>query len=187
MAKRFLRRIAKSVMVTLNLIVTVFFLIACLSPYVNPSNWSITGFAGLAVPYLILTLILFIILYPVNGNKYGLLAASFILGLLMDMFLNSGGVHATACLVLAFFRPAIFKFSFGLSYEYQTVRLNDVVTPERFSFLLLAVVLHHTVLFILEIFTFNFFFNIIVRTLVSTLFTLIISLLIIYLIKPNKR
>ncbi len=131
--------------------------------------------------------ILFIILYPVNGNKYGLLAASFFLGLLMDMFLNSGGVHATACLVLAFFRPAIFKFSFGLSYEYQTVRLNDVVTPERFSFLLLAVVLHHTVLFILEIFTFNFFFNIIVRTLVSTLFTLIISLLIIYLIKPNKR
>ena len=131
--------------------------------------------------------ILFIILYPVNGNKYGLLAASFFLGLLMDMFLNSGGVHATSCLVLAFFRPAIFKFSFGLSYEYQTVRLNDVVTPERFSFLLIAVVLHHLVLFVLEIFTFNFFLNIIVRTFVSTIFTLIISLLIIYLIKPNKR
>ena len=105
----------------------------------------------------------------------------------MDMFLNSGGVHATSCLVLAFFRPTIFKFSFGLSYEYQTVRLNDVVTPERFSFLFLAVVLHHITLFILEIFTLNFFFNIIVRTLLSTLFTLIISLLIIYLIKPNKR
>lgn len=131
--------------------------------------------------------ILFIILYPVNGNKYGLLAASFLLGLLMDLFLNSGGVHATACLVLAFYRPAIFKFSFGLSYEYQTVRLNDVVTPERFSFLFLAIVMHHVVLFVLEIFTFNFFFSIIVRTLASTLFTLIISLLIIYLIKPNKR
>ncbi len=131
--------------------------------------------------------ILFIILYPVNGNKFGLLAASFLLGLLMDMFLNSGGVHATSCLVLAFFRPSLFKFSFGLSYEYQTVRLNDVLTPERFSFLLLAVVLHHIVLFILEIFTINFFLNIIVRTLISTLFTLIISILIIYLIKPNKR
>jgi hypothetical protein len=131
--------------------------------------------------------ILFIILYPVNGNKYGLLMASFFLGLLMDMFLNSGGVHTTSCLVLAFVRPAFFKFSFGLSYEYQTVRLNDVLTPERFSFLLLSVVLHHLILFILEIFTINFFWNIIVRTLVSTLFTLIISILIIYLIKPNKR
>jgi hypothetical protein len=131
--------------------------------------------------------ILFIILYPVNGNKYGLLMASFFLGLLMDMFLNSGGVHTTSCLVLAFFRPAFFKFSFGLSYEYQTVKLNDVLTPERFSFLLLAVVLHHLILFILEIFTINFFLNIIIRILVSTLFTLIISILIIYLIKPNKR
>lgn len=131
--------------------------------------------------------ILFIILYPVNGNKFGLLAASFLLGLLMDLFLNSGGVHATSCLVLAFLRPSLFKFSFGLSYEYQTVRLNDALTPERFSFLLLAVVLHHIILFILEIFTFNFFLNIIIRTLISTIFTLVISILIIYLIKPNKR
>jgi len=142
------------------------------------------NFLGYINPY---PYILFIILFPVNGNKYSLLFSSFLIGLLMDMFLNSGGVHATSCLALAFFRPAIFKFSFGLSYEYQTVRLNDVVTPERFSFLFLAVVLHHIILFILEIFTLNFFFNIIVRTLLSTLFTLIISLLIIYLIKPNKR
>ncbi|MES2747997.1 MAG: rod shape-determining protein MreD [Bacteroidota bacterium] len=131
--------------------------------------------------------VLFIILYPVNGNKYGLLVASFFLGLLMDMFLNSGGVHTTSCLVLAYFRPAIFKFSFGLSYEYQTVKLNDVLTPERFSFLFLSIVLHHIILFILEIFTIDFFWNIIVRTLVSTLFTIIISILIIYLIKPSKR
>ncbi|MDZ4330867.1 MAG: rod shape-determining protein MreD, partial [Flavobacterium sp.] len=33
--------------------------------------------------------ILFIILYPVNGNKSGLVVASFIIGLIMDMFSNS--------------------------------------------------------------------------------------------------
>ena len=81
----------------------------------------------------------------------------------MDMFWNSGGVHAAACLVLAYYRPAIFKFSFGLSYEYQTVRLNDVVTPERFSFLLIAIVLHHFVLFVLEVFKVSFLWDILVR------------------------
>jgi rod shape-determining protein MreD len=131
--------------------------------------------------------ILFIILYPVNGNKYGLLAASFFLGLIMDLFCNSGGVHAAACLTLAYFRPSIFKFSFGLSYEYQTVRLNDVLTPERFSFILLAVIIHHLTLFVLEVFTFEFLWDIILRTVVSTLFTIIICILIIYLIKPSKR
>ena len=131
--------------------------------------------------------ILFIILYPVNGNKNGLLVASFFLGLLMDMFWNSGGVHAAACVVLAYYRPAIFKFSFGLSYEYQTVKLNDVLTPERFSFLLIAVVIHHFVLFVLEVFKVSFLWEILVRTLLSTVFTIITCIIIIYIIKPNRR
>ena len=131
--------------------------------------------------------VLFIILFPVNGNKSALLAASFFLGLIMDMFWNSGGVHATACLLLAYFRPAIFKFSFGLSYEYQTVRLNDSLTPERFSFILIAVVIHHFVLFILEVFKISFLWEILVRTMLSTVFTIITCIIIIYIIKPNKR
>jgi rod shape-determining protein MreD len=131
--------------------------------------------------------ILFIILYPVNGNKSGLVVASFLLGLIMDMFSNSGGIHATACLVLAYFRTSIFKFAFGLSYEYQTVKLNDIVTPERFSFILLSVVIHHFTLFLLEAFQFSFIFDILIRTALSSVFTLIICIIIIYLIKPNKR
>ncbi len=131
--------------------------------------------------------IIFIILYPVNGNKYGLLLASFFLGLTIDLFCNSGGVHATACVLLAFLRPYLFRFSFGLSYEYQTVRLNDSLTPERFSFIFLAVIIHHFTLFILEIFTLEFIWGILLRTLISTIFTILLCILIIYLIKPNKR
>jgi hypothetical protein len=144
------------------------------------NNLDFLGFIN-PFPYL-----LFIILYPVNGNKTGLLVASFFLGLILDMFCNSGGVHAAASLLLAYYRPYIFKFSFGLSYEYQTVRLNDVLTPERFSFLAIAVVLHHFVLFILEVFRVSFLFEIILKTFASTIFTLITCILIIYLFKPNK-
>jgi len=145
------------------------------------NNLDFLGFIN-PFPYL-----LFIILYPVNGNKTGLLVASFFLGLILDMFCNSGGVHAAASLLLAYYRPYIFKFSFGLSYEYQTVRLNDVLTPERFSFLAIAVVLHHFVLFILEVFRVSFLFEIILKTFASTIFTLITCILIIYLFKPNKK
>ncbi|KGO80116.1 rod shape-determining protein MreD [Flavobacterium cauense R2A-7] len=131
--------------------------------------------------------ILFIILYPVNGNRAGLLVASFLLGLTMDMFSNSGGVHATACLVLAYLRPYIFKFAFGISYEYQTVKIADKMSPERFTFILIAVLIHHLVLYLLEIFRFNFFWEILWRTLLSTLFTLLLCIISIYLIKPSKR
>lgn len=133
-------------------------------------------------PYL-----LFIILYPVNANKSGLLVASFFLGLTLDMFCNSGGVHATACLILAFIRPSIFKFAFGLSYEYQTVKLNDVLTPQRFSFLLVSIFVHHFILFFLETFKFSFIFEVLLKTILSVIFTLIVSTIIIYLIKPARR
>ncbi|HOZ75793.1 MAG TPA: rod shape-determining protein MreD [Flavobacterium sp.] len=141
-------------------------------------------FLGYINPY---PYMLFIILYPVNGNKYGLLGASFLLGIILDMFCNSGGVHAAACILLAFYRPYIFKFSFGLSYEYQTVRLNDVLTPERFSFILIAVVLHHFVLFLLEIFKFTFILEILLKTVASSIFTILLCILIIYIIKPGRR
>lgn len=131
--------------------------------------------------------VLFIILYPVNGNRYGLLLASFLLGILIDMFSNSGGVHAAASVVLAYLRPTFFKFSFGVSYEYQTIKINDRLTPERFSFILISVVTHHFVLFLLETFRFSFFFTILLRTIFSTIFTIAICILLIYIFKPNRR
>lgn len=145
------------------------------------NNINLFGFIS-PFPY-----ILFIILYPVNGNKSGLLVTSFLLGIILDMFSNSGGIHTTASLLLAYFRPSIFKFAFGVSYEYQTIKLNDTLTPERFSFLLVAVVLHHLVLFIFEAFQFSLLWDILIRTLLSSSITLIICIIIIYLIKPNKR
>ncbi|MEL1243723.1 rod shape-determining protein MreD [Flavobacterium sp. DGU11] len=131
--------------------------------------------------------ILFILLYPVNGNKAGLLVSAFFLGLVLDMFMNSGGAHAVACVTLAYLRPVFFKFSFGISYEYQTVRINDRLSPERFSFILISVVTHHLILYLLEIFRFSLILDILVRTLLTTVFTLITCIIIIYLIKPGKQ
>lgn len=131
--------------------------------------------------------VLFIILFPVNGNKSTLLLYSFLLGITMDLFSNSGGVHAASCLLLAYFRPTLFKFSFGLSYEYQTVKINDVLTPERFSFIFFAVFIHHFTLFLLEIFQLQFLWEIILRTVLSTLFTILICIVLIYILKPKRR
>lgn len=141
-------------------------------------------FLGYINPY---PYILFILLYPVNGNKYGLLFSSFLLGIIMDMFCNSGGVHAAAAISLASLRPTFFKFSFGVSYEYQTIKINDKITPERFSFIAISVVSHHFILFLLETFRLSFFLDVLLRTLLSTIFTIIICILLIYLFKPTRR
>jgi hypothetical protein len=131
--------------------------------------------------------ILFIILFPVNGNKAVLLLSAFFLGLLQDMFCNTGGPHAVACVTLAFLRPAFFRFSFGVSYEYQTIKINDRMSPERLIFILLSVITHHLILYLLEVFRFSLILDAMVRTLFTTIFTLIICIITIYLIKPAKQ
>lgn len=141
-------------------------------------------FNGYITPY---PYILFIILYPVNGNKNILLISSFFLGLAIDMFQDTAGIQATACIVLAYLRDYIFKFSFGLSYEYQTVRLNDSLTPERFTFILISVFIHHFILFLLDIFSVEYIFGTLLRTLLSMIFTVILCIIIIYLFKPSRR
>lgn len=131
--------------------------------------------------------ILFVILFPVSGNKSVLVTSSFFLGLIMDMFLNSGGIHAAACVTLAYFRPFFFKFAFGISYEYQTIKIIGNLTRERISFLASTILFHHLILFFLEIFKITFFFKILSKTLLSTIFTLIMCLMIVYLLKPIKK
>ena len=131
--------------------------------------------------------ILYILLYPVNGNKALLLVTAFFMGLLVDMFLNTGGPHAAASVTLAFLRPAFFKFSFGVSYEYQTIKINDRLSPERFSFILISVVTHHFILFLLEVFRFSLILTALLHTLYTTLFTLVICIITIYLVKPAKQ
>lgn len=131
--------------------------------------------------------IIFIFLYPVNANQKGLLLASFFLGLTLDLFANSGGVHACASLILAYIRPVFFKFAFGLSYEYQTIKLNDRISPDRLTFIFLCVITHHFLLFTFEFFKFTFIIDILIRTIATTIFTFIVSIILMYLFKTNKK
>ena len=131
--------------------------------------------------------VLFILLFPINGNRLSLLLTSFTIGLILDMFLNSGGIHATASLCLAYIRPTLFKFSFGLSYEYQTIKIADKITSERIIFLLLSIIIHHFIIFLFEFYRLSLLPTILFRTLFTTVLTFIFCVLIIYLIKPSKR
>jgi endonuclease/exonuclease/phosphatase family metal-dependent hydrolase len=63
MPKSVVRRVTKVVFITLNVVVVVLFLLACLSPYINPARWWLSGFTGLIFPYLLLALIFFTILW----------------------------------------------------------------------------------------------------------------------------
>jgi len=130
------------------------------------------NFLGYINPYIY---IIFILTFPLDGNKSLLIFLSFLLGLSVDMFSDSGGVHAAASVFIGYLRPVFLKFSFGVSYEYNMVKLHKTPWGERLTYITAMVVLHHLMLFLLEIFSLS---NILL-TLKSTLFSGIFSILLI--------
>ena len=67
------------------------------------------NFLGFINPYLY---VFFILLLPLNLDHWKVLIYSFLIGIVIDVFQDSGGINAAASLVAAYFRPNILKFAF---------------------------------------------------------------------------
>ncbi|HET8837906.1 MAG TPA: rod shape-determining protein MreD [Flavobacteriaceae bacterium] len=140
------------------------------------------NFLGYINPYLY---ILFVILLPVNLSQIKVLFLSFLLGLTVDFFQDSGGVHAAACLVIAYLRPLALRFSFGIAYDHQTLKFQTTAFGERFVYILFMVFIHHLILFSLEIFNLDHILLILKKTLYSGIFTILLILFTMILFRKK--
>jgi rod shape-determining protein MreD len=142
------------------------------------------NFLGYINPYLY---ILFIIVFPVKNNRTLFVLLSFLLGLCVDIFSDSGGVHAAASVTIAFIRPPILKFSFGMIYEYQTIKFNQTEFGNRLIYFSIMIVIHHLILFSLEVFNISNIILILKKTLFSSIFTILLCVLTTVLFTKKSR
>ncbi len=82
-----IKRIAGKLWVLLFLLVATAFLAACLSPFLNPAHWWYFAFLGLLFPYLLLSMLFFLLYWLFKRSKWSLL----VLGCLA---LGWKGIHA---------------------------------------------------------------------------------------------
>ena len=143
------------------------------------------NFMGYINPY---PYILFILLFPVKNNRLVFILLSFLLGLFIDMFLDSGGIHAASAVTIAFIRPAALKFSFGAIYDHQALKFSNVDLGQRITYISILTVIHHFILFSLEIFNFSKILLVLKNTLFSSIFTILLCLIITIIFSgPNKK
>jgi len=114
---------------------------------------------------------LFILVYPLTGNKALLIFLSFLLGLTIDIFGDSGGIHAAACVFIAWIRPIALKYSFGVSYEYNTIDIAKANISRQITYIATMVLFHHLILFSLEIFSVAHILLILKYTLFTSIFS----------------
>ncbi|MDA9057279.1 rod shape-determining protein MreD [Flavobacteriaceae bacterium] len=130
--------------------------------------------------------VIFILLYPVTKNRLLFIFLSFLLGFTIDIFLDSGGMHAAASVVIAYIRPLFLKFSFGAAYDYQSIKFSNTDFSQRIVYFLFLIVIHHFILFSLVLFDENKIALIIEQALYSSIFTLIICLLLTSLFSKKE-
>jgi rod shape-determining protein MreD len=137
-------------------------------------------FSGYITPYFY---IYFILLLPFETPRWLLLSAAFLLGITIDIFSNTPGLNAAACVLMAFIRPfLITSISSGTEFMIGTHPSLKNQGLKWFAYYSVILVLcHHFALFYLEIFRFSEFFHTFLRVLLSSAFTLLLVFISEYL------
>ncbi|PTN05963.1 rod shape-determining protein MreD [Mangrovibacterium marinum] len=136
--------------------------------------------SGYVNPYLY---ILFILTLPFNTPNYLLLLLGFLLGLNIDIFTNTLGMHAAATTFVAFIRPSVINLisSRDVLELNQLPRISELGFSWFFRYSLIMVLSHHLFLFYIEVFTFSGFFHTLLRSLLSSALTIVLILVSQYM------
>lgn len=132
---------------------------------------------------------LFIILLPLELGAIPLMIVSFALGLAIDSFSNTYGLHASASLAFAYFRPLIFKL-FAPRDGYESDMEGNIyeMGPRWFIFTFGSLLLiHHTWYFLIEHFKLNELLFVLRKIALSVTLSFMLSWLIqLIFVSRNK-
>ena len=138
-------------------------------------------FLGYVCPYIYL---LFILSLPVQTPRWLILILAFIIGLTVDVFSNTMGLHAFATVFMAFLRYPVIKLFVSLEEnENPSPSLKTFGIANYIKYMLLLVLIHHVVLFSMEAFNFIGFGVLMLKTLISSVVTIVLILAVQFLKK----
>ena len=128
--------------------------------------------------------ILFILILPFEVPRWLLLLSGFVLGLTVDIFSDSIGVHAFATVFLAFLRPHVINLiASRQGYEIGTQpRLYYYGFLWFLKYTIILTLFHHFAYFIIETFSFQNFHITLLKIVLSTFFSSVLIILSQYFI-----
>ena len=131
----------------------------------------------------------FIILLPFETRPVLLMVVAFFCGFLVDIFYDSLGMHAAACVLIAFIRPYWTKtvpprggYEIGMRPTIKIMGFSWFLT-----FTLPLILIHHLVLFFVEIGGFHLFWFTLIKVISSTILTFLVVVILQYLFYRSNR
>ena len=130
---------------------------------------------------------LVVLLLPMEWRMVWTLLSALAVGLVMDLALGGSGLYTSSLLPLAVLRPWIMYLSTGRTVEHgdQSPLLSRLYAKQLMLFVAGAMLVHHTLFFMLETLSFASPLRLVATILCSTLLTMVVSAPIIQLFKSK--
>lgn len=127
---------------------------------------------GVCHPYIY---VLCLLMMPITLSHSADMIIGAVVGLIMDIFCNSMGIHTTACIFIMFIRPyligAIVNDKDRLNEQ---ISLRSLGMEALLRYVVILVVIHHLIVFLLAAWNWAHIGFVLVETLVSSLVTIFI-------------
>lgn len=119
--------------------------------------------------------ILFLLLLPFDTNKSVVMVLGFIIGIIVDIFNSTPGIHAAATVVMCYLRPFFLRvYSSHDGYElnkFPSIKNNGLSWFLKYAMTLILV--HHTLLLFIDAWSFNGLFFTLFKVALSSIFSLL--------------
>jgi hypothetical protein len=114
---------------------------------------------------------LFILWLPFNISRMGLLVTGFITGLALDYFMMTPGLHAAACVLIAYLRPFIINVltpKDASEFNYREPSPMAMGWTPYLVYTFILTLFHHGYMVFLEWLSFGSFLNFIIKVIATT-------------------
>jgi hypothetical protein len=138
--------------------------------------------------FIMLPYVLFIISLPFETPRLLILGLSFLLGISIDIFYSTPGLHASACTTMGFARYYVLKF-ISPREGYDVVvqpTIEDMGLEWFIKYAGVLILVHHFVFFYFEVFRFDEFFRTFLRVILSSIGTFLMVYLIQFLFYTKR-
>ena len=131
--------------------------------------------------------ILFLYWYPIKKDRFVFLLASFFLGITLDFFSDTIAIHTIATLTIAYLRPSMMRFCFGVNFKFQNFKSAHSSKTQQITFLALLIIVHHILFFSLEFFSFSYILIILKKVLIIGTSSFVFCILFISLFNVKEK
>ncbi|MET0466493.1 MAG: rod shape-determining protein MreD [Chitinophagaceae bacterium] len=135
---------------------------------------------------------LFILWLPFRISRIGLLFAGFITGMTLDYFMNSPGLHAAPCVLIAYLRPFIINIlspKETAEFNYREPSPRSMGWTPYLVYVLILTIFHHLYLVVLEWWSFGSFLHLLIKVISTTAISMILVIIteLLFSRKMNYR